>query len=118
MKKIITILFAAILATGLQAQAPARVPAYPGLIERVQPNGDTLRTYLRGDEHKHWMMTEDGWQILESEKGWLKYARKNRKGEIVISCRKAHNAERRSKCEKRWLERKGVKMIVVLRGID
>ena len=57
MKKIITIVFAVLLAIGLQAQAPARVPAYQGLIERVQPNGDTLRTYLRGDERSHYMMT-------------------------------------------------------------
>ena len=69
MKKILFIV--AIIATmivGLQAQGPARVPAYRGIIERVQPNGDTLRTYLRGDEHWHFAMTEDGWhgRIAES----------------------------------------------------
>ena len=90
------------------ADSPAKVPAYRGLIERVQPNGDTLRTYLRGDEHKHWMMTEDGWQIKESKKGWLKYVKLNRKGEVVIGCRKAHNVEKRTKCEKRWLEKHGI----------
>ncbi len=98
----------AMTAVGMNAQQPAKVPAYKGLIERVQPNGDTLRTYLRGDEHKHWMMTEDGWQIKESKKGWLKYAKLNRKGEAVISCRKAHNAEKRSQCEKRWLDKHGI----------
>jgi hypothetical protein len=91
------------------ADGPARVPAYRGIIERVQPNGDTLRTYLRGDEHMHWMMTEDGWQIKESKRGWLKYARLNRKGQVVISCRKARNADKRSKCETKWLEKHGVK---------
>ena len=111
MRKILLLIaLMAIVATGMQAQAPAKVPAYPGLIERVQPNGDTIRTYLRGDEHKHWMMLEDGWQILETEKGWFKYAKKNRKGETVISCRKANNAEDRSKCEQRWLRKKGIKM--------
>lgn len=84
------------------------VPAYRGMIERTQPNGYVLRTFLRGDEHKHWSMTEDGWQILENKKGWLKYAKLNRKGELKISWRKAHNAEDRSKCEKRWLEKHGV----------
>ena len=98
----------AMTAVGMNAQQPAKVPAYKGLIERVQPNGDTLCTYLRGDEHKHWMMTEDGWQIKESKKGWLKYAKLNRKGEAVISCRKAHNAEKRSQCEKRWLDKHGI----------
>jgi len=91
------------------AQGPARVPAYRGLIERIQPNGDTLRVYLRGDERSHFTMTEDGWQVIENKKGWLKYAKKNRKGEAVMSCRKAHNAEKRGKCETRWIKRKGVR---------
>ena len=103
----------ATMALGLHAQvsekAPAKVPAYRDVIERVQPNGDLLRTYLRGDERKHWMMTEDGWLIREDNKGWLKYVKQNRKGELVVSCRKAHNEEDRGKCEKRWLEKKGIK---------
>ena len=110
MKKIITIVFAVLLAYNLYAQQPMRVPAYQGLIERVQPNGDTLRTYLRGDERSHYMMTEDGWQISEDAKGWLRYTKRNRKGELVTGCRKAHNAENRSQCEKRWLKRHGEMM--------
>ena len=110
MKKIL--LLVAVMATmsiGVcYADGPARVPAYPGLIERVQPNGYTIRTFLRGDEHMHWTMTEDGWQIKETDKGWLKYCKVNRKGEVVTSCRKARNVEDRSKCEKRWLEKHGV----------
>ena len=92
------------------AETPQKnVPAYRGIIERTQPNGDVLRTYLRGDERKHWSMTEDGWQIMEGKNGWFRYAKLNRKGEVVIGCRKAHNADKRSKCEKRWLERHGIK---------
>ena len=108
-KGILMVAVMAMMALGVQAQAPAKVPAYRGLIERVQPNGDTLRTYLRGDEHFHFATTEDGWQIKEDKKGWLKYAKLNRKGEAVISWRKAHNAEKRSKCETKWLEKHGVK---------
>ena len=116
MKKIL--LLAALTATvvlGAQAQevepAPQRhnVPAYRGLIEREQPNGYKLRTFLRGDEHFHWSMTEDGWQIVETKKGWHKYAKKNRKGQLVAHWRKAHNVEDRSRCEKRWLEKHGIK---------
>ena len=92
------------------AQSPAKVPAYRGVIEREQPNGDTLQTYLRGDEHMHWMMTIDGWQIRENNKGWLVYAKKNRKGEVVTSRRKAHNEANRSRCEKCWLRRKGISL--------
>ena len=98
----------AVMVLGVNAQQPAKVPAYRGLIERVQPNGYTLRTYLRGDEHMHWMMTEDGWQIKETGKGWLKYAKTNRKGEVVTSCRKARNAEDRSKSQQKWLEKHGI----------
>ena len=108
-KTLLVVAVMAMMAVGASAQQPAKVPAYKGLIERVQPNGDTLRTYLRGDEHHHWMMTEDGWQIKESKKGWLKYAKTNRKGEVVTGCRKAHNAEKRSKCETKWLMKHGVK---------
>ena len=108
-KIFLTITLFVTFAICVNAQAPAKVPAYRGLIERVQPDGDTLRTYLRGDERSHRMITEDGWQIREDEKGWLKYVKRNRKGETVIGCRKAHNAEDRSKCEKRWLKKNGIK---------
>ena len=109
MKKIFLVALMAMMTLGLYAENSAKVPAYRGLIEREQPNGYTLRTYLRGDEHQHWMMTEDGFQIRETKRGWLKYAKLNRKGEVVTSCRKARNAEDRSKCQKRWLEKHGIK---------
>ena len=108
-KGILMIAVMAMMTMGMQAQSPAKVPAYKGIIERVQPNGDTLQTYLRGDEHMHWMMTEDGWQILEGKKGWSVYAKTNCKGKVVASCRKAHNVEKRSKCEIKWLNKHGVK---------
>ena len=109
MKKILVIAVLVALCAGARAQGPQRVPAYRGVIERVQPNGDTLRVYLRGDERGHFTMTEDGWQVLENSKGWLKYARTNRKGEVVSSWRKAHNADKRSKCEIKWINKYGIK---------
>jgi len=109
MKKILLVAIIALMTAGVYAQAPARVPAYRGMIERVQPNGDTIRTFLRGDERKHWMMMEDGWQIMEAKNGWLKYAKLDRKGKAVMSRRKARNVENRSKCEQRWLEKHGIK---------
>ena len=49
MKKIAFILFACVAFTlNVCAQQPARVPARPGVIERVQPNGDTLHVFLLG----------------------------------------------------------------------
>ena len=112
MKKILLVALLATMTLGVKAQGPARVPAYRGVIERVQPNGDTIQTLLRGDEHHHWMMTIDGWQILETDKGWYVYAKKVKKGEnsaVKASRKKAHNANKRSKCEKRWLEKHGIK---------
>lgn len=88
--------------------AQQRVPANPRMMEMTQPNGYVLRTFLRGDEHRHWRMTEDGWQIIETDKGWFKYAKTNCKGQVVKSWRKAHNVEDRSKCEKIWLEKHGI----------
>lgn len=107
MKRIFIIASMCMLVAGLSAQQ--RVPAYRGMIERVQPNGDTLRVYLHGDERSHFTVTEDGWLILENDKGWLKYAKRTRKGEVVISRRKAHNAKDRKKCETKWINKYGIK---------
>ncbi len=85
---------------------PARVQAVKAPIARELPNGDTLMVYLRGDERIHWSMTLDGWQI-EEHKGWFYYVTE-RRGAIVRSCRKAHNEDKRSKCEQKWLTRKGI----------
>ena len=104
MKKILVI--AALCAVCAGAHA---VPAFPGVISRVQPDGDTLHVYLRGDERSHFTMTEDGWQVMEDEKGWLKYAKKNRKGKVVVSWRKAHDAGKRKKCEIKWINKYGIK---------
>ena len=109
MKKILVIAALCAICAGVKAQGPARVPAIRDLIERVQPNGDTLHVYLRGDERSHFTMTEDGWQVMENKKGWLKYAKKNRKGEVVCSCRKAHDADKRKKCEIKWINKYGIK---------
>ena len=117
MKRIWMITLLAMLTAGLSVHAtekriPERhnMPAYRGVIERVQPDGYILRTYLRGDERKHWAMTEDGWQIIEDKKGWLRYARQKRNGDVVRSCRKAHNAKDRKQCEQKWLDKHGVQM--------
>ncbi len=80
------------------AQKPSRVPAYPGIIEKVQPNGDTLHIRLVGDEWKHWVTTEDGYKIELNKRGWYCYVKNDR-----LTCRKAHDAARRTQCEQKWL---------------
>ena len=49
MKKLLLIL-ALFVCAGASAQNTANVPARPGVIKRVQPDGDTLQVFLRGDE--------------------------------------------------------------------
>lgn len=83
----------------LSAKEPSRVPAYPGVIEKVQPNGDTLHVRLVGDERKHWTTTEDGYKIALNKRGYYCYLRNEH-----LTCRKAHDAAHRSKCEEKWLQ--------------
>lgn len=88
------------------------VPAAPWPMEWVQPKGDTVMFYLRGDEHAHFMMTLDGYQVIEQNKT-LYYAQKHANGEVKASRKKAHNEETRKKCEKRWLKRHGIQKVQV-----
>lgn len=116
MKRILFILIAVVAAVaGMQAQQPARVPAYPGVISRIQPSGDTLHVYLRGDEHWHFMMTVDGWEVNEDNTGKICYNKQKtrkvdgEKKQVSVATRRvAHDADKRSKCEQRWLNKHGV----------
>lgn len=88
MKRFVLILA---LSYGLLAigQKPARVPAYQGVIERVQPNGDTVYVRLHGDERKHWMTLEDGKTLVkENREGYICYAKKKKNGKIVATRKK------------------------------
>lgn len=103
MKKIILIAFS--IFGALSAWC---VPARPGIIEHIQPSGDTLRICLRGDERSHWIMTEDGYQVDMNRHGALCYAvDKGEKG-FRASKHVAHNKEDRTRKEKRFLRRRGV----------
>lgn len=78
------------------AQKPARVPAHPGVIERVQPNGDTIRVRLHGDERQHWMTLEDGKTLVaENKKGYICYAKKKKNGQIIPTCKKVRNKKKK-----------------------
>ena len=85
------------MGTGLWAmgQKPARVPAYQGVIERVQPNGDTVYVRLHGDERHHWMTLEDGKTLVkENKKGYICYAKKKKNGKIVATIRKVKQLQK------------------------
>lgn len=77
-------------------QRPARVPAYQGVIERVQPNGDTVYVRLHGDERRHWMTLEDGVTLVkENKRGYICYAKKKKDGRIVATCRKVKQEKKK-----------------------
>ncbi len=85
----------------LAQDKPSRIPAYPSIIEKVQPNGDTLHIRLVGDERKHWTTTEDGYKIALNKRGYYCYVSNER-----TTCRKAHDANQRRPCERHWLEKR------------
>lgn len=79
-------------------QKPARVPAYKGVIERVQPNGDTIYVRLHGDERRHWMTLADGKTLVkENKKGYICYAKKKKSGIIVATCKKVKGKNKKEK---------------------
>ena len=61
----------------LWAPKPAgAVPAFPDGGEAVQPDGNSFRLHLRGDEYFSWTETEEGYAVLEDPAdGFWKYAR-------------------------------------------
>jgi M6 family metalloprotease-like protein len=62
----ITVLSLFILLLG--AKVSMAVPACPGGAKVTQPDGTEITIYLRGDEYAHWNESEDGFQIVKSEK--------------------------------------------------
>ena len=99
-----------IVVFGLMAMAAWAVPANPRPMDYVQPNGDTLTIRLVGDERFHFTTTVDGFLIAKNDKGYYCYAKWTEQEEDgkkyfvpKATNRKAHNAEKRCKCEQRWV---------------
>lgn len=59
------------------------ISAYPGRIPVVKGN-DTILITLRGDENCKYASDEDGYTLLQSEKGWY-YATTDDKGNVIFS---------------------------------
>jgi hypothetical protein len=86
------------------AQEVQTVPAYPGPIKVVQPDGDTLRVRLYGDESSHFMTTEDGYYLVENDQGFYVYDQTGKEKKGVPSKVVAHNHEERLEKEKEFLK--------------
>ena len=99
MKRLVSILSVLCVVCSICAwaqQKPSRVPAYQGVIERVQPNGDTVYVRLHGDERRHWMTLEDGKTLVkENKKGYICYAKKKKDGRIVATCKKVKQEKKK-----------------------
>lgn len=110
MRKLFICIMGAMTITAIaQRTRMARIPATPHPIQYVQPDGDTLTMRLHGDERKHYRTTLDGYEIIQDNKGYYKYAKARKNGAVKLTCRQAHNPEKRTKCENKFLERKGIK---------
>ena len=61
------LLFAAALMAGMSVFVPdaLAVPAKPGLVERHQEDGSTILVRLCGDEFSHYLLSEDGYPLVE-----------------------------------------------------
>ena len=54
------------------------VPAYRQAVKRTQPDGTVVTVMAQGDEHRHLLLTTDGYALMQDEAGWLRYARLER----------------------------------------
>ena len=61
------------------------VPAYPGLIDFKQPDGNIVKIRMKGSESLKWAETEDGYTLLYDKVGNLVYAELDNKGDLVPS---------------------------------
>ena len=108
--KRIALIFIVLMSVAVGAKAqPARVPAVREPIEVMQTDSTLLTVLLHGDEWKHWRTTIDGFVVEQDDKGFYRYVVVTTKGEQRMGCRVAHNPADRSKCEQKYVSKKGVK---------
>ncbi len=80
------------------------IRAYKGSITVTQPDGSQLTIRMRGDEHRHFQTTEDGYLLKANAKGFITYATVNSNGELVESSIIAQNVNKRSRTEIQFLK--------------
>ena len=78
------------------------VPAKPGLVERHQADGSVVSVQLRGDEHSHFILSEDGYPLAEVA-GLLYYASVDADGAIIPSAIRATDIAARTAEAKAFL---------------
>ncbi len=68
------------LAIALCAPLTNAVPAYPGIIHTIQPDGTEVALLSKGDEHFNWATTPDGFTLLRDSEGYWTFAREGKNG--------------------------------------
>jgi M6 family metalloprotease-like protein len=78
-KNLLAIIFFAV-STGLFAS-----PARPVAVKLMQPDGQTVEVFLRGDEKIRWMESPDGYTLLRNDSQTIVYATLDADGNLVPS---------------------------------
>ncbi len=79
------------------------VPAIPFPVTITQPDGTQLTLVLKGDEFRHYYITEDGFPVVKNETGVFNYASADARGQLTDTRVKANNAEKRSETERAFV---------------
>lgn len=97
-------LFQILIMAVFAVQASA-IPARPGAVKVMQPDGSTVTLVLHGDEFRSFTATHDGYTVVRTDSGW-QYALK-KDGALVASGIMAHDASERKSEENALLTRLG-----------
>lgn len=106
-KRHAALLAALAVTAGLQVQRLQAVPALPGVIQMLLPDGTSLGVRLHGDEHLHWYTTSDGYPLIRQDNGFFYYADISANGKLTATNVRAADTEQRTGKEK-----------AILAGID
>jgi M6 family metalloprotease-like protein len=87
--------------------APRFRPANPCPVQYIQPDGEELTIFLKGDENVRFACTTDGYTVLQDEGGTYAYAVMDADGNLVRSEVKASEPGNRRFRERRFLENVG-----------
>lgn len=78
------------------------VPARPGGVRVVQPDGSVFTLHLRGDEYMHFNTTSDGYSVVKDQRGYYVYAAL-KDGQLIPTAHVAHDVEERSAAEQNYV---------------
>ncbi len=77
--------------------------AAPYSVKVKQPDGSEIEIFAKGDEFRHYAVTEDGYTVLKSDDGYFQYAIKNKLGELSPSGFRVKKKEKRTSDEIKFL---------------